>query len=79
MISARATLIIPVLLVLIFVAGFLALKPFDDLGKGAPPLESLTVTSTRLDEQGIHVTLQAAGSKAMTIAQVQVDLSLIHI
>lgn len=73
MVLARASAIIPLILVAALVAAFLIVRPFDYLAKGAPPVEELTVESIRLDDTGFHATLRAAGSEPVTIAQVQVD------
>lgn len=78
MVLARASAIIPLILVAALVAAFLFVRPFDYLAKGAPPIEEITVENIRLDEKGIHATLRAAGSEAVTIAQVQIDGAYAH-
>ena len=70
---SRASILLPVALIAGLVAVFLTAQPFDYLGKGAPPVESLSVEHVRLDGAGIHATVRAAGSEPMVIAQVQVD------
>jgi zinc transporter, ZIP family len=73
MVLARASIAIPLILVAALVAGFLASRPFDYLAKGVPPVEEITIENVRLDEDGIHATIRAAGSEPVTVAQVQVD------
>jgi ZIP family zinc transporter len=46
------------------------LRAFD---VGAPPVEKLTFERTVLDSDGIHLSVRAGGSGAVTIAQVSVD------
>jgi len=75
---ARATLIIPVLLIAALVAAFFVLRPFDSLTEGTPPVEALTFERVQLDAEGIHVTVRAAGSEPMTIAQIQIDGAYRH-
>ncbi len=71
--SARASFIIPTILIAVLVGAFLMFRPFDGLTTGTPPAEALTVESVQLDTDGIHITVRAAGAEAMTIAQVQID------
>ena len=44
-----------------------------DFSNGAPPVESLTVERTILDQNGLRLLIRGGGSEAMKIAQVQVD------
>lgn len=71
--SARASFIIPTLLIVLLVGAFLIFRPFDSLTEGTPPAEALTVERVQLDADGIHVTVRAAGAEPMTIVQVQID------
>lgn len=50
-----------------------SLDPLRGFNNGAPPVESLTVERTVLDETGIRLLVRAGGSEAMRIAQVAVD------
>ncbi len=50
-----------------------SLDPLRGFNNGAPPVESLTIERTVLDETGITLTVRAGGSEAMNIAQVMVD------
>ena len=52
---------------------FLATDPLRPLGVSAPPIETLTIERTVLDETGIHLSVRANGSEPISIAQVQVD------
>ncbi len=69
-----------ILLVLLPLAAILAafvwiawLDPLRGFNNGAPPVESLTIERTILDENGIGLLVRAGGSEAMKIAQVAVD------
>jgi zinc transporter, ZIP family len=44
-----------------------------NFSNGAPPVESLTVERTILDQSGLRLLVRGGGSEAMKIAQVQVD------
>jgi zinc transporter ZupT len=61
----------------ILLAGLIALliimSPARLLNLNAPPLESLIVERTVLNDRGITLKVRAEGSEPMTIAQVQVD------
>ena len=50
-----------------------SLDPLRGFNNGAPPVESLTVERTILDERGIGLSVRAGGSEPVTIAQVAVD------
>jgi len=52
---------------------FLTTDPLAPLGVGAPPLETITVERTILDDSGIHLRVRADGSEPLQIAQLQVD------
>lgn len=52
---------------------FLATDPLKPLGVSAPPLESITVERTILNDAGISLLIRADGSEPVQIAQVQVD------
>ncbi len=52
---------------------FFATDPLKPLGVSAPPLESITVERTILNDQGISLLIRADGSEPVQIAQVQVD------
>ena len=73
MVLNRVSILVPIVLIALLIGTFLVAQPFDYLSKGAPPGEELTVETVRLDDNGIHATVRAAGSSPMTIAQVQVD------
>ena len=47
-----------------------SLDPLRSFNNGAPPVESLTVERTVLDQTGIQILVRAGGSEAMQIAQV---------
>jgi len=65
--------VLPPLLLAGLAALLLTLSPARLLNVNAPPLESLTVERTVLNEDGITLRVRAEGSAPMTIAQVQVD------
>ncbi len=52
---------------------FFATDPLKPLGVSAPPLESITVERTTLNDEGISMLIRADGSEPVQIAQVQVD------
>ncbi|MFB6277531.1 MAG: ZIP family metal transporter [Halothece sp.] len=60
------------LLAAIFLLGLLV-NPNQLLNRNPPPVESLNVEQTILNDDGITLKLRAAGSQPMQIAQVQVD------
>ena len=49
-----------------------SLDPLRSFNNGAPPVESLTVERTVLDQTGIQILVRAGGSEAMQIAQIAV-------
>ncbi len=65
------------ILPLVVLAGILALlvyfKPLDGLTASAPPVEQLSVESTRLEPGTITLQVRADGSEPVNVAQVQVD------
>ncbi len=65
--------VLPPLLLAGLAALLLTLSPARLLNLNAPPLESLMVERTVLNEDGITLRVRAEGSEPMTIAQVQVD------
>ncbi|MBW4485667.1 MAG: metal transporter [Tildeniella torsiva UHER 1998/13D] len=65
--------VLPPLLLVGLVALLLTVSPARLLNLNAPPLESLIVERTVLNDQGITLKVRAEGSEPMTIAQVQVD------
>lgn len=71
--AGRWTLLLPILAIAVLVAGFLALRPFASLTASVPPTEDLTFESVRLDKDGIHAMVRAAGSEPVVLAQLQVD------
>lgn len=71
--AVRASILVPIILIIGLLVLFLSVRPFDDLSKGAPPVEALSVEAIQLDQDGIHATVRAAGSEPMVVAQVQVD------
>lgn len=64
---------LPLLLLALITAGFLALDPLRPFTASAPPIEEITVERTVLDPDGILLTVRADGSEPIRIAQVQVD------
>ncbi|BAQ66364.1 hypothetical protein [Geminocystis sp. NIES-3709] len=63
--------LLPIILV-IFLLG-LVVNPVQLLNHNVPPIESLTVEQTILNENNITLKIRAAGSQPMEISQVQVD------
>lgn len=64
----------PLAALLLLVAIFFAYEPLrKPFGDAPPPVEVLTVERTVLDENGIALRIRADGTKAVSIAQVQVD------
>ncbi len=64
---------LPLTLLGLLVAWFLATDPLAPLASEAPPIENLTVERVTLDDAGIHLLVRADGSEPLTIAQIQVD------
>jgi zinc transporter ZupT len=67
----RRNWLLPLLLAICLLGLFL--NPMQQLNRNAPPVESLNVEQTILEEDGITLKVRAAGSQPMQIAQVQVD------
>lgn len=65
--------ILPLVLLTTLIGIFLTTNPLASLKSAAPPIESLTVEQTVLDEKGISLLVRADGSEPMQIAQVQID------
>jgi ZIP family zinc transporter len=65
--------LLPVLLIALVGAAFLASDPLRPFSAGVPPVEELTVERTVLDGDGIALLVRAGGSEPIRIAQVQVD------
>lgn len=64
----------PLAALLLLVALFFAYEPLrKPLGNAPPPIETLTVERTVLDENGISLKVRADGTEPVSIAQVQVD------
>jgi hypothetical protein len=65
------------ILPLVVLAGLIAIlvftRPLDELTASAPPVEQLSVESTRLTPGLISLAVRADGSGPIHIAQVQVD------
>ncbi len=68
-----AYVFIPLGLLALVVGVFAATDPLAPLGVATPPIETLTIERTVLDETGISVTVRAGGSEPVAIAQIQVD------
>lgn len=64
---------LPFLLLGLVAALFFAADPLATFTASTPPIESLTVERTTLDEHGIGLVVRADGSAPVEIAQVQVD------
>ncbi len=71
--AARLSLIIPFLLAAGLIAIFLVARPFDRLSQGTPPAEEINFEFVKIDAEGFLVTVRAAGSQPISVAQVQVD------
>jgi ZIP family zinc transporter len=69
----RASILLPLVMIAVLIGSFLIAQPFDYLSKGAPPSEELKIEAVRLNDTGIHTSVRAAGSQAMSVVQVQVD------
>jgi ZIP family zinc transporter len=65
--------VIPLALLAGLIWLFFATDPLKPLGVSAPPLESITVERTILDDSGISLLIRADGSEPVRLAQVQVD------
>ena len=70
---ALAWALLPVLLILLVGAAFLAGDPLRSFSAGVPPVEELTIERTVLDGEGIALLVRAGGTEPIRIAQVQVD------
>jgi zinc transporter ZupT len=73
MLLTRASALLPLALIGVLIVAFVAYRPLDFLARNAPPVETLAVERVTLDTDGIHVSVRAAGSEDLRIAQVQVD------
>lgn len=65
--------VFPLVLLALVVGVFAVTDPLAPLGVATPPIETLTVERTVLDESGITVSVRAGGSEPVTIAQIQID------
>jgi len=65
--------VIPLAILGALIRLFFATDPLKPLGVSAPPLESITVERTILNDEGISLLIRADGSEPVQIAQVQVD------
>lgn len=65
--------LLPVVLLGLAIAAFVATEPMRLLGVSPPPIEKLTVERTRLDAGGIALKVRAGGTDPVKIAQIQVD------
>ncbi len=64
----------PIVALVLLVAVFFAYEPLRrPFGGAPPPVETLTVERTVLDESGIALKVRADGTEPVSIAQVQVD------
>lgn len=70
---ALAWALLPVLLILLVGAAFLAGDPLRSFSAGVPPVEELTVERTVLDGDGIALLVRAGGAEPIRIVQAQVD------
>ncbi len=66
-------LILPLIVLAGLVAILLLTRPLDELTSSAPPVEQLSVESTRLTPGLISLGVRADGSQPLLIAQLQVD------
>ena len=66
-------LLLPVLVLAGLLAALLFTRPLDELTASAPPVETLSVESTRLTPGMISLSVRGDGSAPLRIAQVQVD------
>lgn len=65
--------LLPLLLIVLVGAAFLASDPLRRFSDGVPPVEELTVERTVLDENGMALLVRAGGSEPIRIVQAQVD------
>lgn len=63
----------PLLVLAAAVWWLVATNPLARFDNGAPPVESLTIERTILDNEGLRLLVRAGGSEPMGLAQVQVD------
>jgi zinc transporter ZupT len=68
-----AWILAPLVLLLAALWWLLAGNLLSHFSNGAPPVETLTVERTILDETGLRLLVRGGGSQPMKIAQVQVD------
>lgn len=66
-------LLAPLAVLGLAIAWLYSADPLSDFDNGAPPVESLTIERTVLDQDGLRMLVRAGGSQPMSIAQVQVD------
>ncbi len=66
-------LLAPLAVLALAIAWLYSANPLAGFNNGAPPVESLTVERTILDQSGLRLLVRAGGSEPMRIAQVQVD------
>ena len=66
-------LLAPLAVLGLAIAWLYSANPLSGFDNGAPPVESLTVERTILDQDGLRLLVRAGGSEPMSIAQVQVD------
>lgn len=65
--------LVPVVLIVLIGAAFLASDPLRRFSDGVPPVEELTFERTVLDGEGIALLVRAGGSEPLQIVQAQVD------
>ena len=65
--------LVPLALMLASFVWIASLDPLRGFNNAAPPVETLTVERTILDQTGIQLLVRAGGSEPMVIAQVAVD------
>nr|WP_210308018.1 metal transporter [Aminobacter niigataensis] len=63
----------PLAVLALAIAWLYSANPLASFNNGAPPVESLTVERTILDQGGLRLLVRAGGSEPMRIAQLQVD------
>lgn len=71
--SSIAWLFLPLVALAALLALLVHLKPLDSLSSSAPPVEQLSIESTRLSPGVIELAVRADGSGPVSIAQIQVD------
>lgn len=64
---------LPLALIVLIGAAFLAADPLRTFSAGVPPVEELSVERTVLDGDGIGLLVRAGGAEPTAIAQLQVD------